>query len=119
MQQIIKIVIEVFHIADNICQVFKFFLNNVDNVFLFGNAFDVEYRSFLAFHIVDFLVDMEPDRSLFDLGGLLMDLKVLLKQKVDVVTERSLHWYIRDRIIKESKYLWKTTNYILSTSPSA
>ena len=54
---------------------------------------------------IDFLVDMEPDRSLFDLGGLLMDLKVLLKQKVDVVTERSLHWYIRDRIIKESKYL--------------
>lgn len=24
---------------------------------------------------VDFLVDLEPDRSLFDLGGLLMDLQ--------------------------------------------
>lgn len=54
---------------------------------------------------IDFLVDMEPDRSLFDLGGLLMDLKALLKRDVDVVTEKSLHWYIRDQIIKESKLL--------------
>lgn len=54
---------------------------------------------------IDFLVDMEPDRSLFDLGGLLMDLKALLKRNVDVVTEKSLHWYIRDQIIKGSKQL--------------
>ena len=54
---------------------------------------------------IDFLVDMEPDRSLFDLGGLLMDLKALLKRDIDVVTEKSLHWYIRNRVIKESKRL--------------
>lgn len=34
---------------------------------------------------VDFLVELEPDRSLFDLGGLLMDLQELLECEVDVV----------------------------------
>ena len=50
----------------------------------------------------DFLVDLEPRRSLLDLGGLLMDLKELLGREVDVVTEPSLHWYIRDRILREA-----------------
>lgn len=36
---------------------------------------------------VDFLVDMEPGRSLLDMGGLLMDLRDLLGLEVDVVTE--------------------------------
>lgn len=51
---------------------------------------------------IDFLVDMEPGRSLFDLGGLLMDLQNLLAQKVDVVTEKGLRPRIRDRILKEA-----------------
>ncbi len=54
---------------------------------------------------VDLLVDLEPDRSLFDLGGLLMDLQDLLGRQVDVVTEQGLHWYIRDRIVREAKPL--------------
>ena len=52
---------------------------------------------------IDFLVDLEPGRSLFDLGGLLMDLQDLLGRKVDVVTEKSLHWYIRDKVRTEAK----------------
>jgi len=36
---------------------------------------------------VDFLVRMNQGRSLFDVGGLLMDLQDLLGCKVDVVTE--------------------------------
>ena len=40
---------------------------------------------------VDFLVRLEPGRSLFDLGGLLMDLRDLLAVDVDVVTEGSLY----------------------------
>ena len=51
---------------------------------------------------IDFLVDMEPGRSLFDLGGLLMDLQNLLAQKVDVVTEKGLRPRIRDRVLKEA-----------------
>jgi predicted nucleotidyltransferase len=52
---------------------------------------------------VDFLVNLAPGRSLFDLGGLLMELQSLLHRKVDVVTEKGLHWYIRDRVLKEAK----------------
>lgn len=54
---------------------------------------------------VDFLVDLADDRSLFDLGGLLMDLQTLLGRKVDVVTEKALHWYIRDRVLAEARLL--------------
>ncbi len=54
---------------------------------------------------VDFLVELEPGRSLFDLGGLLMDLRDLLGREVDVVTERGLHWYIRDRVLAEARPL--------------
>ncbi len=54
---------------------------------------------------IDFLVDLEQDRSLFDLGGLLMDLQQLLNRHVDVVTETGLHWYIKDRVLSEAKPL--------------
>lgn len=54
---------------------------------------------------MDFLVDMEPDRSLLDLGGLLMDLQELLGCPVDVVETEGLHWYIRDQVLKEAKRL--------------
>ena len=51
---------------------------------------------------VDVLVDMEPGRSLLDMGGLLMDLQDLLGCSVDVVTERGLRPRIRDRVLKEA-----------------
>lgn len=54
---------------------------------------------------VDVLVDLEPGRSLFDVGGLLMDLQDILGRKVDVVTEGALHWYIRDRVLEEAVLL--------------
>jgi predicted nucleotidyltransferase len=54
---------------------------------------------------IDFLVDMEAGRSLFDMGGLLMELKKLLNREIDIVTENGLHWYIKDNILKEAKSL--------------
>jgi len=51
---------------------------------------------------IDLLVDLEPGRSLFDLGGLLMDLQELLGHKVDVVTERGLRERIREHVLKEA-----------------
>jgi len=54
---------------------------------------------------IDFLVDLEQGRSLFDLGGLLMDLQELFGRKVDVVTENGLHWYIKERILSEARPL--------------
>ena len=52
---------------------------------------------------IDILVDLEKGRSLLDLSGLLIDLQQLLGRKVDVVTEKGLHWYIRDKILKEAR----------------
>jgi uncharacterized protein len=51
---------------------------------------------------VDVLVELGPDRSLLDLGGLLADLEGLLGHKVDVVTERGLRSRIRERVLHEA-----------------
>ena len=51
---------------------------------------------------VDFLVDMEKGRSLFDLGGLLSDLQELLGRPVDVVTEAGLRPRIREDVLKQA-----------------
>ena len=51
---------------------------------------------------IDFLVDLEPGRTLFDLSGLLLDLEALLHTSVDVVTERGLRPRIRDRVLAEA-----------------
>ncbi len=69
------------------------------NVRIFGSLARGEAREDSD---IDFLVDVEPGRSLFDLGGLLMDLQNLLAQKVDIVTEKGLRPRIRDRVLKEA-----------------
>ncbi|HRD99981.1 MAG TPA: nucleotidyltransferase domain-containing protein [Ilumatobacteraceae bacterium] len=51
---------------------------------------------------VDFLVDLEPGRSLMDLGGLLMDLQDLLQRNVDVVTERGLRPRVAQRVLADA-----------------
>ena len=54
---------------------------------------------------VDFLVEMEPGRSLIDLAGLRLDLMELLFRKVDVVTESGLYWLLRRKILREARPL--------------
>jgi len=51
---------------------------------------------------VDLLVDLEPGRSLLDLGGLLMRLRDLLMCPVDVVTEKGLRDRSRQRVLEEA-----------------
>jgi predicted nucleotidyltransferase len=51
---------------------------------------------------LDLLVEMEPGRSLLDMGGLLMDLQDLLGCRVDVVTEKGLRERLRARVLKEA-----------------
>ena len=51
---------------------------------------------------VDFLVELEPGRSLLDLGGLLMELQELLGCPVDIVTVQGLRSRIRDRVLCEA-----------------
>jgi predicted nucleotidyltransferase len=54
---------------------------------------------------LDFLVDFDHGRSLLDHVALVQDLEDLLGQKVDVVTENALHWYIRDRVLQQATVL--------------
>ena len=49
-----------------------------------------------------FLVDLKPRRNLLDLGNLVMDLQDLLGRRVDVVKPEGLHWYVRDRVLKQA-----------------
>lgn len=51
---------------------------------------------------LDILVEMQPEKSLLDHVALMQDLEDLLQRKVDVVNERALHWYIRDKVLAEA-----------------
>ena len=51
---------------------------------------------------LDLLIDLEPDRSLFDLVALESELETLLGISVDITEPVSLHWYIRDRVMAEA-----------------
>ncbi|RMH35465.1 MAG: nucleotidyltransferase [Acidobacteria bacterium] len=51
---------------------------------------------------LDFLVELEPGRTLFDLGGLQYELEELLGVRVDVVTERGLKSRIREHVLREA-----------------
>jgi predicted nucleotidyltransferase len=51
---------------------------------------------------IDILVQMLPGRSVFDIGGLLMDLQDLLGRRVDIVTERGLSPRMRERVLREA-----------------
>jgi uncharacterized protein len=51
---------------------------------------------------LNILDDLEPGRSLFDLGGLLIDLQNYFKIDVDVVTEKGLRPRIRAEVLRQS-----------------
>ena len=51
---------------------------------------------------LDLLVEWEPDRSLLDVVGLKQDLEDLLGVTVDIGSERGLHWFIRDEVLREA-----------------
>jgi uncharacterized protein len=72
------------------------------NVRIFGSVArgDFDEKSDL-----DFLVEMEPGRSLLDHASLLLDLEKLLGCKVDVVSEKGIKARIRERVFKEARPL--------------
>ena len=51
---------------------------------------------------IDFLVDLEPGRTLMDLGGLLMDLQELLQTRVDVATLGMLRPRVKDAAVRDA-----------------
>jgi uncharacterized protein len=70
------------------------------NVRVFGSVVRGETQSDSD---VDFLIDIvDMSRFSWGGGGLLMDLQDLLGRQVDIATEKSLHWYIKDRILEEA-----------------
>jgi len=54
---------------------------------------------------LDLLVEWEPGRGLLDHVRLVQRLEDVLGVKVQVVTERSLHRLIRERVLSEAKPL--------------
>jgi predicted nucleotidyltransferase len=54
---------------------------------------------------LDLLVELRPGRDLLDLAGFKLDLEEVLGCRVDVVTEKSLSPYLRDRIVAEARPL--------------
>jgi len=51
---------------------------------------------------IDFLIDLEPGRTLFDLGGFLYELRELLGIPVDVVPEKGVRENVRSNVIREA-----------------
>lgn len=51
---------------------------------------------------VEFIVNLEPGRRLYDLGGLLMELRTLLGFEVYLVFEGELKEECRERVLKEA-----------------
>ncbi len=51
---------------------------------------------------LDVLIDLEPNRSLFDHAALMIELQETMNCKVDVVTEKGLRPRIREVVLKEA-----------------
>lgn len=54
---------------------------------------------------IDLLIDVEDQTSPWFPAGLVEDLERSLGRPVDVVTENSLHWLLKRRILREAKPL--------------
>ena len=51
---------------------------------------------------LDFPIDIVGPTSAWFPSGLALELEDLLGRRVDVVTEKSLHWVLRDRVLREA-----------------
>ncbi len=54
---------------------------------------------------IDLLIEFEGRKSLLDLAGLKLDLQELLRRRVDVLTYKSLHPLLRERILSEQEVI--------------
>ncbi len=51
---------------------------------------------------VDFLVELEPTKSLMDISSMIADLQELLGRSVDLAEPAGLHRLVRERIMREA-----------------
>lgn len=54
---------------------------------------------------IDLLIEFEGRRSLLDLAGLKLELQELLGRRVDVLTYRSLHPLLKEKILSEQEVI--------------
>jgi predicted nucleotidyltransferase len=69
------------------------------NVRVFGSVARGEAR---ADSDIDLLVDTGPETSSWFPAGLVLDLEGILGCKVEVVTEKGLNPYLRNRVLREA-----------------
>jgi len=54
---------------------------------------------------IDLLVEFEGRKSLLDLAGLKLDLQEIVRRNVDVLTYKSLHPLLKERILREQEVI--------------
>jgi uncharacterized protein len=74
-------------------------LHGARNIRVFGSVARTEDT---AESDIDFLIDMEKSRSLLDLVGFQQELEAMLNRPADVLTEKGMNPYLRDRILGEA-----------------
>ena len=70
--------------------------HGIQNIRVFGSVARLED---VPESDLDLLVDFEKGRSLFDLIRFKQEIEDLLNIKVDVVTENSLHWGMKEEVL--------------------
>ncbi|MBI4127955.1 MAG: nucleotidyltransferase family protein [Parcubacteria group bacterium] len=83
--------------------------NDVEFAALFGSHARGEAR---ADSDVDLLVRFARPKSLLTIIGLEQELAEELQSKVDVITEQSLHPYIKDNVLKDLKIMYGERRYV-------
>jgi len=73
--------------------------SRAENPRLFGSTLRGEDREDSD---LDILVDALPEATLFDLGGLQMDLEEILGVRVDLLTPGDLSRHFRERVLAEA-----------------
>ena len=74
-------------------------LHGCRNIRVFGSVATGENRPDSD---VDFLVDLDSGRTIFDFAEFLGDVRNLLGAPIDVIESRSIHPYIRNRVLAEA-----------------
>lgn len=54
---------------------------------------------------IDLLIEFKGRKSLLDLAGLKLELQELLGRKVDVITYKSIHPLLKERILSEQEVI--------------
>ncbi|WP_228275687.1 nucleotidyltransferase family protein [Gracilibacillus oryzae] len=70
--------------------------HGIQNVRVFGSVSRLEDGPLSD---LDLLVDFEKGRSLFDLIRFKQEVEDLINTRVDVVTESSIHWSLKEEVL--------------------